>query len=70
MEEERLIELQTHLAHQQLELEQLTANVVAQQQEIGILRAAIAELQRQLRESAALRTEGAAGMIDPPPPHY
>lgn len=70
MEEERLIELQTYVAHQQLELEQLTANVVAQQQEIGILRAAIAELQRQLREPAVLQTEGAAGMIDPPPPHY
>ncbi len=68
MDDDALIDLQTRFAHQQDELDRLTRSVVDQHQRIDVLKAAVADLQRQLR--ALAEQAGGEGGAEPPPPHY
>ena len=66
--EERLIELESRLAFQEHTLQELNDIVAAQQQEIGILRLALQELDKRLRAMAPQPV--ASVEEEAPPPHY
>jgi SlyX protein len=66
--EERLTELESRLAFQEHTLQELNDIVASQQQELGMLRLALQELDRRLR---ALTPPAVAGSEEEvPPPHY
>ena len=61
--DERLIDLEERLMHQDKLLEQLNEIVTAQQGEIESLRRELVRLREQL-------AQGATEDVDEPPPHY
>jgi SlyX protein len=66
--EARLTELESRLSFQEHTLQELNDIIAAQQQELGVLRLALQELDRRLR---ALTPQPVAGLEDEtPPPHY
>ena len=66
--EERLIELESRLSFQENTLQELNDIVAAQQQELGVLRLALQELDRRLR--ALTPPPLATAAEETPPPHY
>ena len=68
MDEEGLIDLQTRFAHQQDELMQITDTLMQQQRAVDVLKGAVSELQRQLRDISEQQSAGNGA--EPPPPHY
>ena len=66
--EDRIIELETRLAHQELTIEELNLIVTSQQKELAILTLAIQKLHEQLKQITP--SEFGAQSQEPPPPHY
>ena len=66
--EERLIELESRVSFQEHTLQELNDIVAAQQQELGVLRLAMQELERRLRAISPPPLAGAEE--ETPPPHY
>ncbi len=66
--EERLIDLESRLAFQEHTLQEINDIVAAQQQEIGILRLALQELDKRMRTMTPQPVASAAE--ETPPPHY
>jgi len=66
--EDRLVDLETRVAFQDDNLNELNATVVRQQREIDGLRAELEALRSKLRELALSPVGDAAS--EPPPPHY
>jgi SlyX protein len=62
--DERLIELESRLMHQEKLLEQLDEVVTEQQKRIDVLERTLARLQEQVRMQAEDHPS------EPPPPHY
>ena len=68
MNDERLIDLEVRVTHQEATLQALNDVVAGQQRLIDQLRKEVEQLQRQLREAAPGNI--AAPWEEPPPPHY
>ena len=66
--EERIIELETRIAFQEHTLFELNDIVAEQQQEIGILRLALQEMDRRVK--AVVPHNMADPADETPPPHY
>ena len=67
MDEKRIVEIESKVAHQELLLEELNAVLTDQQMRIGKLEARSERLAERLE---ALGEPGAAATTDEPPPHY
>lgn len=68
MEDERVVDLEIRLTHQEATLQALNDVVAGQQRIIDQLRTEVEQLQRQLREAAP--GDIAAPWEETPPPHY
>lgn len=66
--EERLIQIETRLAYQELTIEQLNEALLDQQKEISLLKKQLANIEKALADTAE------PGVVDisleTPPPHY
>ena len=67
MDEKRIVEIESKVAHQELLLEELNAVLTGQQAQIAKLEARSVLLAERLE---ALGEPGAAAAADEPPPHY
>ena len=67
MQENRLIDLETKIAHQEQVLDELNSALVDQQEQISALRKLCASLAEQLRHQPD-ELSGLTG--EEPPPHY
>jgi SlyX protein len=66
--EEKIINLEIRLTHQEAAIEEMNAVLLKQHQLIGSLRAELELLQRQLRDLGSSNVVDASQ--EPPPPHY
>lgn len=67
MNDERIIDLEIRLTHQEATLQTLSDSLIRQQRQIEALQAQVERLQAQVRAGAF--GVGPAG-DEPPPPHY
>ncbi len=62
----RLDALETHIAHQDLTLEELNATITAQWRQIDLLTRKLDTMEQQVRSGVHI----ADPSTEPPPPHY
>lgn len=63
---ERLDALETHIAHQDLTIEELNATITAQWRQIDLLTRKLETMEQQVRSGVHIADPSA----EPPPPHY
>jgi uncharacterized coiled-coil protein SlyX len=68
MTDDAIVDLQTRLSHQQVEIDELTQHSLQQAQTIKALLKVVEELQAQMRVIAEKVEQGE--IVDAPPPHY